>query len=164
MRLIFVLLTAVIFPFFASAQTVKYTHKPFSYDECSVEYSVSKVDTTYYILATVRSDKMRFLNNPIMKIRTFKDQVLTLYGYVFNDYSEIARYNTIGNVAYPVTEIISSAQFKVSPKQFELIKSGVSKIRLSMTPVNHERIFKSDKIGKKLYQFYLDAKLMDDDF
>lgn len=27
-----------------------------------------------------------------------------------------------------------------------------------MTPMNHERTFKKDKIGKKLYQFYLKEK------
>ena len=69
-----------------------------------------------------------------------------------------------GNIIIPVTEISSTAQFKVSPKQFESIKSGIAKIRLDMTPMNHERTFKKDKIGKKLYQFYLKAKSQDDNF
>jgi hypothetical protein len=33
-----------------------------------------------------------------------------------------------------------------------------------MTPMNHERTFKKDKIGKKLYQFYLKVKLKDEKF
>ena len=41
---------------------------------------------------------------------------------------------------------------------------SVAKIRLSMTPMNHERTFKKDKIGKKLYQFYLKEKQKDENF
>jgi len=44
------------------------------------------------------------------------------------------------------------------------LNEGVAKIRLSMTPMNHERTFKKDKIGKKLYQFYLKEKQKDENF
>lgn len=46
----------------------------------------------------------------------------------------------------------------------KVLKEGVERIRLSMTPMNHERTFKKDKIGKKLYQFYKKAKEKDDIF
>ena len=42
--------------------------------------------------------------------------------------------------------------------------TAVAKIRLSMTPMNHERTFKKDKIGKKLYQSYLNKKQEDENF
>jgi hypothetical protein len=42
----------------------------------------------------------------------------------------------------------------VSPEQFELLKDGIVKVRLSTTPIEHEREFKKDKIGKKLYAFF----------
>ena len=69
-----------------------------------------------------------------------------------------------GNIVIPVTEITSTAQFKITPQQFEVLNEGVAKIRLSMTPMNHERTFQKDKIGKKLYQFYLKEKKKDEDF
>lgn len=69
-----------------------------------------------------------------------------------------------GNVVIPVTELSSTAQFRITPQQFEILNEGVAKIRLSMTPMNHERTFKKDKIGKKLYQFYQKEKQKDEDF
>ena len=33
-----------------------------------------------------------------------------------------------------------------------------------MTPMNHECTFQKDKIGKKLYQFYLKEKKKDENF
>ena len=60
--------------------------------------------------------------------------------------------------------INSSAQFKINISQFECLKGGIAKIMLTMTPMNHERIFKKDKIGKKLYELYLKVKRQDDNF
>ena len=96
-----------------------------------------------------------------MKMRTFNDEVITLSGVVIGNGSQSAGIVS-GNIVIPVTEISSTAQFKVPPEQFESIKSGIAKVRLDTTPMNHERIFKKDKIGKKLYQFYLKAKSQDD--
>ena len=98
-----------------------------------------------------------------MKMRTFNDEVITLSGVVIGNGSQSAGIVS-GNIVIPVTEISSTVQFKVTPDQFESIKSGIAKIRLDMTPMNHERTFKKDKIGKKLYQFYLKAKSQDDNF
>ena len=147
----------------ATAQTVSYTYKALAAEGCNMKYSVAKQDTSYYIIATVRSDRMRFLNEPTMKVRTFNDEVITLSGVVIGNGSQSAGIVS-GNIVIPVTEISSTAQFKVTPEQFESIKSGVAKVRLDMTPMNHERTFKKDKIGKKLYQFYLKAKSQDDNF
>lgn len=54
-----------------SAQTVGYTYKVLAAEGCHMKYSVAKQDTIYSIIATVRSDRMNFLNEPTMKIRTF---------------------------------------------------------------------------------------------
>ena len=70
----------------------------------------------------------------------------------------------VGNMMLPVTEINSTAQFRISPYQFEQIKHGIAKVRLSTIPIEHERIFKKDKIGKKLYKFYQNARSKPDDF
>lgn len=69
-----------------------------------------------------------------------------------------------GNIVIPVTAISSIAQFKITPQQFEILNEGVAKIRLSMTPMSHERTFKKDKIGEELYRFYLKEKQKDDNF
>lgn len=146
-----------------AAQTVGYTYKALAAEGCTMKYSVAKQATSYYIVATVKSDRMYFLNEPTMKIRTFNNDVLTLYGVTIGSGSNSVGVVS-GNIVIPVIEINSTAQFQVTPEEFEIIKYGIAKISLSMTPMNHERTFNKDKIGKKLYQFYLDAKFQDDNF
>lgn len=128
-----------------------------------MNYSVAKQDTTYYIIATVKSENLSFLKEPIMLIKNFDGQIIKLYGSNIVNSSK-TRGILIGNIMCPDTEISSTAQFKITPEQFESIKNGISKVRLSTTPIEHEREFKKDKIGKKLYQFFLKQKNKDNDF
>ena len=106
---------------------------------------------------------MNFLSDPTMKIRTFSGKYLELKGTVIGNGSQSAGIIS-GNMVLPITEISSTAQFEITPQQFEILNEGVAKIRLSMTPMNHERTFKKDKIGKKLYQFYQKEKRKDENF
>lgn len=147
----------------ANAQTVGYTYRALTAEGCNMKYSVSKQGENYSIVATVRSDRMVFLGNPTMKIRTFEGNVLELNGNVIGGGSESAGIVS-GNIVIPVTEISSTAQFFITPEEFETLNEGVAKIRLSMTPMNHERTFKKDKIGKKLYKAFLMEKKKEDDF
>lgn len=153
----------LLFAYPSMAQTVGYSYKALAAEGCSMEYSVVKQDSAYYIIATVRSDRMNFLNESTMKIRTFNDDVITLKGKVIGGGSQSAGIVS-GYIVIPVTEISSTAQFAITPEELEMLNSGVSKVRLSMTPMDHERTFKKDKIGKKLYQLYLKAKAKDDNF
>ena len=149
---------------FGMAQTVRYLHKPLSAEGCHVEYNVSKQDSLYYIIATVTSDRLVFLDNPTMKIRTFKDDVITLEGDAIGNRNGASFGYSFGNVGISESEIKSTAQFYITPDLFLLLKDGVAKVRLSMRPMNHEREFKKDKIGFALYQMYLDAKNKDENF
>ena len=146
-----------------NAQTIGYTYKALAAEGCNMKYSVAKQDTMYSIVATVRSDRMSFLSEPTMKIRTFSGKYLELKGTVIGNGSQSAGIVS-GNVVIPVTEISSTAQFRITPQQFEILNEGVAKIRLSMTPMNHERTFKKDKIGKKLYLSYQKEKQKDENF
>ena len=160
---IILLILCLCWGLLSNAQTVGYTYKALAAEGCNMEYSVAKQDTMYSIVATVRSDMMKFLSEPTMKIRTFSGKYLELKGTVIGNGSQSAGI-VIGNVVIPVTEISSTAQFLITPQQFEILNEGVAKIRLSMTPINHERTFKKDKIGKKLYQFYQQEKQKDENF
>lgn len=160
-----IILSIVLTMFSANinAQTVGYTYRPLAAEGCNIKYSVVKQDTAYYIIATVKSDRLNFLKESTMLLKTFDGEVIKLYGSQIGSGSETAGIVS-GNIVLPVTEISSTAQFKISPQQFELLKKGVAKIRLSTIPIEHERTFAKDKIGKKLYQFFLKQKNKDNDF
>ena len=153
----------LVLGFITKAQTVSYTYKALTTEGCNMQYSVAKQDAVYSIVATVRSDGMTFLPDPTMKIRTFTGKYLELRGTVIGNGSQSAGIIS-GNIVIPVTEISSTAQFIITPQQLEVLSEGVAKIRLSMTPMNHERTFKKDKIGKKLYKSYLNKKQEDENF
>lgn len=145
------------------AQTVGYTYKPLAPEGCSMKYCISKQDTTYYIIATVSSDRLKFLKESTMMLRTFKGEVFKLEGTLIdNDLQSIGIMS--GNLMIPVSAITSTAQFKITPAQLESLKNGVAKIRLSTIPIEHERNFKKDKIGDKLYKLFLKEKVKDDTF
>lgn len=145
------------------AQTVGYSYRPLASEGCNMKYSVTKQDTTYYIIVTVRSDRLKFLKESTFLIKNFDGKIVKLHGDLIGNGSESAGL-MVGNMMLPVTEINSTAQFKISPEQFEIIKNGIAKVRLSTIPIEHERTFKKDKIGKKLYQFYQKAKIKSEDF
>lgn len=86
-----------------------------------MKYSVAKQDTAYYIIATVKSDRLNFLKESTMLLKTFDGEVIKLYGSQIGSGSETAGIVS-GNIVLPVTEISSTAQFKISPQQFELLK------------------------------------------
>ena len=98
-----------------------------------------------------------------MLFKTFEGNVIELKGELMGNGSESAGIVS-GNVVIPITEISSTAQFTATPFQFEQLKNGISKVRLSTTPIEHERTFKKDKIGKKLYQFFIKQRDKNIDF
>ena len=77
---IILLILCLCWGLLSNAQTVGYTYKALAAEGCNMEYSVAKQDTMYSIVATVRSDRMNFLSEPTMKIRTFSGKYLELKG------------------------------------------------------------------------------------
>lgn len=153
----------------AAAQTVFYIHKPLAPEGCVVEYNVTEQRDTFYIVSTVSSDRLTFLSNPTMKIRTFGGKYLELEGTLVGNVSKTK--NVVANnevsqqtVIRQETEIESTAKFRVTAEEFESIREGVAKVRLSMTPMNHDRTFKRDRIGQRLYELYMEEKRKSDDF
>ncbi|MBO5829191.1 MAG: hypothetical protein J6R59_12170 [Paludibacteraceae bacterium] len=139
-------------PLLAIAQSVSYTYKPLAAEGCYVSYSVAQQDSSYYIVVTIRSDRFKFLSESTMLIRTFKDDVIKLEGKHIDSSTESVGIVS-GNIVIPVTELNTTAMFSITSEQIEKLNDGVAKIRITAIPMNHERTFKKDKIGKKLYEF-----------
>ena len=98
-----------------------------------------------------------------MMVRTTNGDVIKFTGELIDNDTKTAGFVS-GNMIIPVTSVMSTAQFEVLPSQFDLLKDGIIKVRLTTIPIEHEREFKNDKIGKKLYEFFLEAKNKEDDF
>ena len=145
------------------AQSVSYTYKPLAAEGCSVMYTVAKQDSSYYIVVSIKSDRFQFLKETTMMLRNFNNEVLKLEGKHIGDGSETGGI-VAGNMVIPVTELSTTAQFPITPKQMEFFSNGIAKIRITAIPMNHERTFKKDKIGKKLYTYLKKLTEDKDDF
>lgn len=51
------ILVVLLCCFVSRAQTVGYSYKPLAAEGCSMKYSVTRQDSVYYIIATVKSDR-----------------------------------------------------------------------------------------------------------
>lgn len=156
-KIITIIIFTIAFLSYTSAQTAEYTYRPLAAEGCSMKYCVAKQGEQYYIIATVSSDRMRFLKESCMLIRTFDGNVIKLDGCLLDNDTQSSGI-IVGNVVVPVTGIISSAQFKISEAELQQLECGISKIRLTTIPIEHERTFKKDKIGNKIYKLYLQVK------
>ena len=92
------------------AQTVSYSYRPLAAEGCNMKYSVTMQDTTFYIIVTVRSDRLKFLKESTFLIKTFDGDIIRLKGDLIDNGSESAGV-LVGNMMLPVTEINSKAQF-----------------------------------------------------
>ena len=160
-----VILFAIMFVWavLSFAQSVSYTYKPLAAEGCSVMYTVAKQDSSYYIVVSIKSDRFQFLKETTMMLRNFNNEVLKLEGKHIGDGSETGGI-VAGNMVIPVTELSTTAQFPITPEQMEFFSNGIAKIRITAIPMNHERTFKKDKIGKKLYTYLKKLTEDKDDF
>lgn len=138
-------------------------------EQSRMSYSVVKQGKQCYIYVSMNSPGQKMSKNPTLMLKTFDGKVIKLKGAITN--TDVSGYTggmtTVGNAVG--TGSISSgfggasyrtqtnARFAVSAKQFALINNGIAKVRLSTFPIMHEKTFKQDKIGKKLYKLYQQA-------
>jgi hypothetical protein len=161
------ILLAIVFCFsgilIASAQPVGYTHKAFAPDGCIVNYRVVFQENVYYIEVHFESDLSKMTEKPTLMIRTFSEEVIKLSATdpIIEVLSqEVER----DGVKKTITAFSSTVKFPVTADQLEALKNGISKIRLSTEPYEHEKEFKKDKIGKPLYESFIKKKNGDADF
>ena len=145
------------------AQHVSYTYKPLAAEGCSVRYSAIYQEVTSYLFVEIRSDRLVFGNTPTIKFKTFKDEIIELKGKPLATSQESTGV-VVGNIVVPATELQAKAQFEITDQQIALLKDGIAKVRINTVPITHERSFKNDKIGKKLYDLFLKAKAKADKF
>ena len=123
-------------------------------------YSITKKDSIYLLVVSITGEKVVLPPNPELKLKTLGDDVITLNGELIGQDAQNGGMIMYGMII-PLHQITVSAQFVVDKAVMEKIGSGISKVRLSTAP-QHECEFKKDKIGKKLYEMFLN--LSKDDF
>ncbi len=160
----YLLLICILFcTLLSHAQSVSYTYKPLAAEGCHVEFSPSWQEGKPFLIVSVRSDRMKFVSNPVVLLKTANGETIRLEGTPL-DVSTSSAGIVSGNIVIPVQEFKATAQFPIEEEQITLLNQGITKVRISLIPMNHERTFNKDKIGKKLYNAFLNTKQVDDSF
>jgi len=145
------------------AQSVSYTYKPLAAEGCQVRYTPSWQEGKPYLIVSVKSDRMKFVANPMILLKTVEDEIIKLEGVPL-DVSSSSYGMIYSGIIFPIEEFNATAQFPITDEQINLLDKGIIKVRISMVPMNHERTFKKDKIGKKLFKAFQKSKKIDDNF
>ena len=106
------------------------------------------------LTVTTRSADYRMKTFPKMTITMMNDSVLETTGMIRNSAPIMS--DVGGNV--DKEHLMSKALFHITPHQAELFKAGIKRIEIQMQPYNFEHEWKSDELGAKLYERYVESK------
>jgi hypothetical protein len=120
------------------------------------QYTVLVQDSQNYVVLTMTSEEQVFAQQPTLMLKTFEGDVITLVGEIVDSNKTTAGV-MISGIMFPVSERTFVAQFSISNEEIELLSKGICKVRLATVPKLHEKEFKKDKIGLKLYTMFQDA-------
>lgn len=160
MAIVMLLMIAGLSSTLSATRPVSYVHKLMDLEGCRMSFSVTQLDTIYYIVVCAESDRLCFIDEPKMKMQTASGEVLTMFGFPLNGYEDSFLIHT-GYFSIPFHANHSMAVFEATPQQFELMKVGITRVKITMLPYVHDHTFKKDKIGQPLYEQYLEIKAHD---
>ena len=157
-----ILLLVAICNIFAIAA---YSQKSASYVAKGYKYTYNVVvqDSLCFLIVSFESGKNTFSAEPILMLKTFNDEVISLQGKTVE--GKTSTYGIMSSAGMiPISVNKSMAQFQIRLQDIEKLNNGISKIRISTIPQIHEKEFKKDKIGKKLYKMFGEATAKSRDF
>ncbi len=163
-KILFSLLVLMI-PIVSQGQSsVGYVYKALTTEDSRVDFSILKQDSLCYIVIKLKSSRVVFSNEPFLKMKTTNGDVIDLKGFVVSSNKSSSYIHGYKYGGYISSSTISYAQFPINRDEIEKLKDGIIKIRIGTLPKVHEKVFKKDKIGEKLYKLYQKEVKMDADF
>lgn len=147
---------------FAKKRYTEYCYKELSSVGICCKFSIIKDSVTYLVLET-----QSFTNvldaTPKIQIRFFNDDTITLYSENVQTGNKTTVMATVNGLsAGSINSVTSRAKFPLKDGDIKKFALGIKKIRISTIPNVHEREFKKDKIGYRIYKLYLNAKPLTD--
>lgn len=122
-----------------------------------ITISVSTEDNEAFLSVHLEDESRSIIEEPKMLVKLMNDSVITLDGKLLNSIIVSRAGVVVSNVMLPIGSYISDAKFPISHEQISQFGQGIKKLRLNTTPKYHEKEWKKDKIGKKIYEEYLEC-------
>ncbi|MBR4708805.1 MAG: hypothetical protein IKP30_01675 [Bacteroidaceae bacterium] len=123
----------------------------------SVQMRITKENGEAFLNFRLQDLTKVMTESPKMLIKLMNDSVLNLEGTLMSTSHKNEGGVVVYNIVVESEFIVSDAKFPITPEQIQQIGSGVKKLRLNTSPNYHEKEWKKDKIGKKLYEEYLNC-------
>ena len=112
------------------------------------------------------SGNRKLTDTPKLLLRLMDDTIISLEGINLGATSKSGGGVIIYGVLVPDNYSVSETKFPISKEQILQFNKGIKKLRLNTTPKYHEKEWRTDKIGKKLYEAYIksSSNSFQDDF
>ncbi len=123
----------------------------------NVKINVSTENDSTYLTLILKSEKLKMSDSPKLLIRFMDDSTISLEGKSLGTSNKTDGGVVISGIILSSDYYISEAKFPISKEQMNHFKVGVKKLRLNTSPKYHEKEWKQDKIGKKLYDAYMSS-------
>lgn len=123
----------------------------------NIKINVSTENDSIFLTLIMTSASQKMTDDPKLLLRLMDDTVISLDGRLLGSTSMADGAYMIGSVAVASNHFITEAKFPITKEQMEQFAKGVKKLRLNSSPKFHEKSWRRDKIGKKLYDKYKES-------
>ena len=122
-----------------------------------VQMRITKENNEAFLNVRLQDLTKVMTESPKMLIKLMNDSIINLDGKIMSTSHKNEGGVVVANIVVESDFIVSDAKFPITPEQIKQIGLGVKKLRLNTSPNYHEKEWKKDKIGKKLYEEYLNC-------
>ena len=125
-----------------------------AFGDGNIQINVSTEKDSVYLTFIDTSWKYKMSDSPKVLFRLMNDDLISLDGKLLDSSIMNEGAVMIGNLAISSNEYITEAKFPIAKNLIELFSKGIKKVRINTSPKYHEKEWRRDKIGKKLYAKY----------
>lgn len=120
-----------------------------------MQINVVTENDSVFLNMTFTSEDRKITDHPKLLLRFMDDSLISLEGVNVSSVQKNEGGLIVHGLLLSSDYFISEAKFPISKEQISLFGKGVKKLRLNTSPKIHEKGWKRDKIGKKIYEAYL---------
>lgn len=134
-------------------KAVSYVHDPFSDEGCIVIMAPALSEDKACLVVSVQSEQLALPDQVRLEMESMDGQQMVLEGMSLGQISRLGRAPASG-IMHPEGMENNAAQFDMDGAAIRFLEKGIRRVRLSTQPTVHEKAFKKDKIGKKLFKAF----------
>lgn len=111
-----------------------------------------------FLLLSYTDTKNKIEDAPKLLVRLIDDTVISLDATTLESFVQTDEAAVGENVLFSRNYFVSEARFPITKDQIEIFSRGIKKLRLNTSPKIYERTWTDDKVGRKLYNKYVETR------